>query len=71
MAIVRWSDPFREFAELQQRVNRAFSDAYGAAHVDALSWLLAGIPLAAGLLLAGRGMQAMRAAARPALTPAD
>jgi len=29
MAIVRWSDPFREFAQLQDRINRAFSDAYG------------------------------------------
>lgn len=29
MAIVRWNDPFREFAQLQNRVNRAFSDAYG------------------------------------------
>lgn len=29
MAIVRWSDPFREFAQLQDRINRAFSDTYG------------------------------------------
>ena len=29
MAIVRWSDPFREFAHLQERLNRAFGDAYG------------------------------------------
>src|SRR5687767_8414871 len=29
MAIVRWSDPIREFAHLQDRINRAFSDAYG------------------------------------------
>jgi HSP20 family protein len=28
MAIVRWSDPFREFAQLQDRINRAFGDAY-------------------------------------------
>jgi HSP20 family protein len=28
MAIVRWTDPFREFAHLQTRINRAFSDAY-------------------------------------------
>jgi HSP20 family protein len=28
MPIVRWSDPFREFAQLQDRINRAFSDAY-------------------------------------------
>ena len=30
MAIVRWSDPFREFAQLQNRINRVFSDAYRA-----------------------------------------
>lgn len=29
MAIVRWNDPFREFAQLQDRLNRAFGDAYG------------------------------------------
>lgn len=29
MAIVRWTDPFREFAHLQERINRAFSDSYG------------------------------------------
>ena len=29
MAIVRWNDPFKEFAALQDRLNRAFSDAYG------------------------------------------
>jgi HSP20 family protein len=29
MAIVRWSDPFREFAHLQNRINRVFSDAHG------------------------------------------
>ena len=29
MAIVRWTDPFREFAQLQDRVNRVFTDAYG------------------------------------------
>ena len=28
MAIVRWTDPFREFAQLQERINRAFGDAY-------------------------------------------
>jgi HSP20 family protein len=28
MAIVRWSDPFREFAQLQDRINRVFTDAY-------------------------------------------
>jgi len=29
MTLVRWSDPFREFAQLQDRINRAFTDAYG------------------------------------------
>jgi len=29
MAMVRWSDPFREFAQLQDRINRVFSDSYG------------------------------------------
>lgn len=29
MAIVRWSDPFREFAQLQDRINRVFSEVYG------------------------------------------
>jgi HSP20 family protein len=29
MTLVRWNDPFREFARLQERVNRAFTDAYG------------------------------------------
>jgi HSP20 family protein len=29
MAIVRWIDPFREFAQLQNRINRVFHDAPG------------------------------------------
>ena len=29
MTLVRWTDPFREFAQLQNRINRVFSDAYG------------------------------------------
>jgi HSP20 family protein len=29
MTLVRWSDPFREFAQLQDRLNRVFSDTYG------------------------------------------
>jgi HSP20 family protein len=29
MAIVRWTDPIREFAQLQDRINRVFTDAYG------------------------------------------
>jgi len=28
MAIVRWSDPLREFAQLQDRINRVFNDTY-------------------------------------------
>ena len=42
MAIVRWSDPFREFAQLQDRINRAFSDTYGRSDEGLLSsgaWL--------------------------------
>lgn len=31
MAIVRWSDPFREFTHLQDWINRVFNDAYGRA----------------------------------------
>lgn len=40
----------------------AFSDSYGDANVDALSWVLAAIPVAAGLLLAVRGAQVARQA---------
>jgi uncharacterized protein (TIGR03382 family) len=40
----------------------AFSDSYGDARVDALSWVLAAVPVAAGLLLAYRGADAMRRA---------
>jgi HSP20 family protein len=29
MTLVRWSDPFREFAQLQDRLNRVFSNTYG------------------------------------------
>jgi HSP20 family protein len=29
MTLVRWNDPFREFAQLQDRINRVFTDAYG------------------------------------------
>jgi HSP20 family protein len=35
MAIVRWTDPFREFAHLQDRINRVFADSYGS-HDDGL-----------------------------------
>lgn len=37
MAIVRFADPFREFAQLQDRVNRVFSDAYGRSDEGLLS----------------------------------
>jgi HSP20 family protein len=29
MTLVRWSDPLREFAQLQDRINRVFSESYG------------------------------------------
>ena len=29
MAMIRWSDPFRELANLQDQMNRAFAGAYG------------------------------------------
>jgi HSP20 family protein len=35
MAIVRWSDPFRDVASLQDRINRLFADAYGQAGAPA------------------------------------
>lgn len=37
MAIVRFADPFREFAQLQDCVNRAFSDSYGRSDEGLLS----------------------------------
>lgn len=37
MTMIRWSDPFREFAQLQERVNRVFSDAYGRSDEGLLS----------------------------------
>jgi HSP20 family protein len=43
MAIVRWSDPFREFAHLQNRINRAFGEAYGRAD-DGLATSAAWVP---------------------------
>ena len=43
MTLVRWSDPFREFAQLQDRINRAFGDAYSRRQDDGLmssgTWL--------------------------------
>ena len=35
MAIVRW-DPFRDFAQLQDRINRVFTDSCGRSGEDAL-----------------------------------
>ncbi len=29
MTLVRWTDPYREFSHLQDRINRVFGDAYG------------------------------------------
>jgi HSP20 family protein len=34
MAMVRWSDPFRDLAQLQERFNRTFSEAYGRSGND-------------------------------------
>ena len=28
MTLIRWSDPYREFSHLQDRINRVFGDAY-------------------------------------------
>ena len=36
MTLVRWSDPLREFAQLQDRINRVFSDAYGRGNDEGL-----------------------------------
>jgi HSP20 family protein len=35
MTLVRWSDPFREFAQLQDRINRVFND-YGRSGEESL-----------------------------------
>lgn len=37
MAIVRWTDPFREFAQMQDRLNRAFAETYGRSDEGLLS----------------------------------
>ena len=37
MAIVRWTDPFREYAHLQDRINRVFSESYGASDNGSLT----------------------------------
>jgi HSP20 family protein len=42
MAIVRWTDPFREFAQLQDRLNRAFAETSSRSDEGLLSsgsWL--------------------------------
>ena len=39
MAIVRW-DPFREFNQLQDRLNRVFNDAYGRSNASSDEGLL-------------------------------
>jgi len=43
MTLVRWSDPIREFAQLQDKINRAFTDSYGRGYDESLmttgSWL--------------------------------
>src|SRR3954465_6230010 len=44
MAIVRWTDPFREFAHLQDRINRAFSDAYTRSGDEGLMTSGTGVP---------------------------
>src|SRR5262245_56345534 len=41
MAVVRW-DPFREFAQLQSRINRVFVDAYGPSGRDEEGLLTSG-----------------------------
>src|SRR5262245_42635305 len=34
MTLVRWSDSFRDFAQLQDRINRVFFDTYGRGRQD-------------------------------------
>ena len=34
MTLVRWTDPFREFAQFQDRFNRALGDVYGRQGTD-------------------------------------
>jgi HSP20 family protein len=38
MTLVRWSDPFREFAQLQDRINRVFTDG-GAGLLTSGTWV--------------------------------
>ena len=37
MTLVRWTDPYREFSHLQDRINRVFGDAYGRRDEDGMS----------------------------------
>ena len=34
MTMIRWNDPFREFTQLQQRLNQVFNNAYGQGATD-------------------------------------
>jgi len=36
MTLIRWSDPYREFSHLQDRINRVFGDAYGRSDDEGL-----------------------------------
>ena len=36
MTLVRWTDPFREFPHLQDRINQVFGDAYGRRHDEGM-----------------------------------
>ena len=36
MTLVRWTDPFREFSQLQDRLNRVFTDAYSHSNDEGL-----------------------------------
>jgi hypothetical protein len=46
----------------------AFSAPYADAHADALSWLLAALPIAAGLFLTARAAREIRSPAAAAVT---
>jgi HSP20 family protein len=36
MTLIRWSDPIREFAQLQGRINRVFTDPYSRGYDESL-----------------------------------
>jgi HSP20 family protein len=44
MAIVRWNDPLREFAHLQDRINRVFTGAHGLHQDESLMTAGAWVP---------------------------